>query len=448
MILGLSLKQQKFLGYLFICLSLKEICREVFGVGVPFLLILPLYLTIVVFSFKHIFSHSFFSRPIYILHYIYFLYVGIHFVYGLFMAYNYWQYKDLLVNVFTLLIPIFSLLFAFPIESINILRSWNKVLEPKNILFFLFPFSIRSLQLSVGPTYCFYFPFLQWLSIKWKIIVSIFIFMMFALGVDERSQLLKASVAVMMYIAILNRKWIPLFLLRICHWLLYLIPIILLVLGATGTFNIFSPEGVEGERKIQNDKLFDRDNIGFEEEDLLTVDTRTFAYVETVNSALQHNYVIWGRSPSRGNDTKAFASRAMVYGDFIERSKNELCHLNIFTWMGAVGVFLYSLFYMISSFCGLYRSNNIFIKFLSVFIAFHWAWGWVEDVNDFTMMNVALWMIIGLCYSPKFRRMDNNEFELWFRSLFSIDAITPYHRYVLNKECESLLSYEKKSLIR
>ncbi len=123
-----------------------------------------------------------------------------------------------------------------------------------------------------------------------------------------------------------------------------------------------------------------------------------------------------------------------MLGEYQERSKNEFCHLSIFTWIGLVGMLVYSFFYIQASFLGLYKTKNIYIKYLSLLIAFHWAYGWIEDACEFNMMNVAIWMMIGICLSPKFRSMSESEFELWFKSIFADGPVTPYHRYVLGRE--------------
>ena len=101
-----------------------------------------------------------------------------------------------------------------------------------------------------------------------------------------------------------------------------------------------------------------------------------------------------------------------------ERHSNEVCHPNIFTWLGLVGVILYSLIYLKSSYLAVYKSNNIYIKILGVFIAFRWAYGWVEDFNRFDIMNISLWMMIAMGFSEQFRDMTDRDFKIWIRSIF------------------------------
>lgn len=182
-----------------------------------------------------------------------------------------------------------------------------------------------------------------------------------------------------------------------------------------GTFNIFqdlvSNRGEYIETKIVDGQVVEED---------LSADTRTFIYKEVIESALKHDYIFWGRTPARGNDSMTFGTygaEILKTGKY-ERHSNELCHTNVFTWLGLIGVILYSLIYLRSSYLAVYQSNNIYIKFLGCFIAFRWAYGWIEDQNRFDIMNIALWMMIAMGLSKQFRIMNNRQFQTWLINIF------------------------------
>lgn len=101
-----------------------------------------------------------------------------------------------------------------------------------------------------------------------------------------------------------------------------------------------------------------------------------------------------------------------------ERYQNELCHLNIFTWLGVIGMLLYTLIYIRSSYLAVYRSNSYFLKLIGVFIAFHWAYGWIEDTTNFDILNISLWSAISMGLSSQFRAMTNQDFVEWFGAIF------------------------------
>ena len=185
------------------------------------------------------------------------------------------------------------------------------------------------------------------------------------------------------------------------------------MLGATGRFNIFD---VTSNEKI----IYHKTQTGEIREENVYSDTRTFIYLEVFASAIRNDYLIFGRTLARGNDSAffgAFLGDDLKTGKF-ERHSNELLHLNILTWLGLVGVFLYSLIYIRGSWLAVYRSKNFYVKLMGIFVAFHWAYGWVEDFNRLDIQNIALWSVIAMSYSSKFRVMTDAEFRAWFRGVF------------------------------
>ena len=259
-----------------------------------------------------------------------------------------------------------------------------------------------------GPIFIFSL-FLFELPKKWKWIIGGILLIFTFLDLSNRATVILAVFSVAMAILFNFRDIISEKLIRLIHHGMYITAIVFLVLGIMGVFNIFqdcqsNQEGQYKTQRIVNGELIEED---------LSMDTRTFIYEEVINSAIDNGYVWYGRTPARGNDDNWFADYKpdMRYG---ERHYNELCHPNVFTWLGLIGLILYSLIYFRASTLALYHSNNIYTRFLSVYIAFHWLFGWIEDLNTFNIWNIgAIWLIIGLCYSPYFRNMNDEEFNEW-----------------------------------
>lgn len=333
---------------------------------------------------------------------------------GAFIAENYWEWKQLITGFQSLSLPILVFVFTVPLIVNKVLNIWFKY--ALIIFLFLLPFlGADAYHFYLGPVFvigCF----IPIVPKKWKIIFGILLLTMLVINLGARSQVIKSAIVILVATGIYFKRIIPYKLLKIVHWICYIVPIILLTLGITGTFNIFedlsSNKGKYVEKKVVNGQVV---------EDDLSADTRTFIYVEVIESALRHNYVIWGRTPARGNDSRAFGAynaEELKTGKY-ERHSNELCHTNVFTWLGLIGVILYSLIYLRSSYLAVYKSNNIYIKFLGCFIAFRWAYGWVEDMNRFDIMNISIWMMIAMGLSVQFRLMNNNEFKIFIKSLFT-----------------------------
>ena len=192
-----------------------------------------------------------------------------------------------------------------------------------------------------------------------------------------------------------------------------IVPFILFTLAAVGTFNVFKINEYLTTKTILEAKSAN----GSEGTERLDADTRTFLYEETVKSAINNDYVFIGHSLARGYESNTFG-----FQDFYgrgERYASEVSILNIFTYMGIVGVFLYFSIFLSATYKALYKSQNIYIKMLGIYLSFRWVYAWVEDFNRFDLNYLFLWITIAMCLSPQFRYMNNKEFEQWIRSLLS-----------------------------
>jgi len=305
------------------------------------------------------------------------------------------------------------------------LNYWMRFALPLLVVFFLFGFQGQALHFYVGPVLtlsCF----LPIIPRGWRcLFVAILLAMVFA-DFGARSQMVKAVMVFLLSFTLLVAKNVSVAVLKLGHWLCYIIAIVLLVLGITGRFNVFDDlsthEGQYTQKVVREGQTVEED---------MAADTRTFIYVEVINSALEHDYVLFGRTPARGNDSMAFGAlnaEDLNTGKY-ERHSNEVCHPNVFTWLGLVGMIMYSLLYMRSSWLAVYRSKNIYVKLVGVYIAFRWFWGWIEDWNAFDIANLSLWMLMAIGFSTEFRSMSNAEFRRWVRSIFVKRTIT--HRNIV-----------------
>lgn len=351
---------------------------------------------------------------------LYFLWMIICSVRGAFVAENYWEYKQLVTGFLTLSIPAFAVVFSNGQVLRTCLNYWMRFALPLLLVFFLFGFQGQALHFYVGPVLtlsCF----LPIIPRGWRcLFVAILLAMIFA-DMGARSQIIKAVMAFLLSFALVIAKHITDNILKIAHWACYILAIVLLVLGISGEYNIFedlsSHEGQYTQKVVRDGEVVEED---------AAADTRTFIYVEVISSAIEHNYVLFGRTPARGNDSASFGAYAaedLGTGKY-ERHSNEVCHPNVFTWLGLVGMIMYSLLYMRSSWLAVYRSKNIYVKLVGVYIAFRWLYGWIEDWNSFDIANLSLWMLMAIGFSTEFRSMSNAEFRRWVRSIFVKRTIT------------------------
>lgn len=334
---------------------------------------------------------------------------------GLFVPDNYWEWKQLVSGSVSLSLPLLVYYFAYSGGVTITLQYWLKWAIPAFVLFFMWVlvFDVYHFYLAPILLLACLFPLIPK---RWKIIVAIIIFIMITGDLGARSQVIKAVMSTLVGLGCYYHRYITNRIYRLAHLFCYILPLVLLTLGLMGIFNPFKDMADKNEGKYVETQVVDGQVI----ESDVSSDTRTFIYIEVIQSALDHHYVLFGRTPARGNDSLAFGAQnaeELKTGKY-ERHSNELCHLNIFTWTGLVGVILYSLIYLRSSWLAVYRSRNDYMKLLGCFIAFRWAYGWIEDFNRFDIMNISLWMIIAMGLSAEFRGMTNAEFANYVKSFF------------------------------
>ena len=364
------------------------------------------------------------------------------FITGLFAAEDYFLVKNLIANTKSVLLPLCICAFSNPVVPLIILRTWNKF-----ILFFVIAviplISHDTYAFVLPPFYYLYAHFLNNIKNKW-FWITLFAIAIIATGLENRSAVIKLAFSLILLIGLMLDRFIPNLLLKCGHFTLFVAPIIFFILGVTGEFNIF-----QGFPKEEDNIIVYSSNGQIEDQDTnnssLSSDTRTFMYVEVLTSAIINDYVICGRSLSRGNDSGSIgAVEAEISGTGrMERNFNEAEILNIFTWLGLIGTILFSSIYLHCSTLALYFSKNKYIKYLGLSVAFHWAYSWIEEGQSFRIMDFTLWIIIAMCASPQFRQMTNKEFEIWIASLFTSRTFTPYHKLTIAKKMVRYLLIKK-----
>lgn len=365
-----------------------------------------------------------FTEKGYIVVSLYLLWALFGIVRGMRVAENYWEYKNLVQNSFVLFVPLCVYAFSFPNLLRNILRAWYVFAILAYVLFFYWQVGIS--QFYLGPVFLA-LSFLPLLKKKLWIVIILFIgILLLTVNVyDARSQLVKAAFSFAVALGCLKVFRLKDFFLKTAYWILLVTPVVFLYLGISGKYNIFDEMWTDYEGVYTTTKV--DDESGREKEVDLSSDTRTFIYTEVIASAIDNGYVLFGRTPARGNDTNFFWDIAYdltaTHLDFNikhERSKNEVCFPNIFTWLGLVGMLLYIAIYVWAAYLGVYRSKNYYIKLTGLVVAFNFLYGWVENVTSFDILNFTYWTFISMCLSSRFRSMTDHEFKEWFNSLFGL----------------------------
>lgn len=340
---------------------------------------------------------------------LYLIWAFIGIIRGCFVAENYWEWKQWGQNSFSLLLPLLLYVLTYRLVLQKVLTVWFKYALPLFLpIFFLITKDALGFYLSPILILGIFFPLL---TKRWKYIVSVLLLLMITIDLGARSTVIKCLVVVVIILSYYFKKYIPSRLLITTLRVMLIIPPVLLYFGLSGIFNVFNM-----------DAYLESNNDNRE----LLADTRSFIYEEQINSALNNNYVFWGRTPARGFDSVFGEQNAEIIklanntkGAEIkhERGSCEVLFLNIFNYLGIIGVVLYSLIYFKAAFLAFKKSNNMYIKMMGLYVAFRWAYGWVEDFNRIDIMNITLWMMIGICYSAQLRKMNNKEIGIWVRGI-------------------------------
>lgn len=343
-------------------------------------------------------------------------------IYGaLCQAEIYWDWKSLIRNLLTFMLPISVLTFASP-EILRITLNKYFLFAPLILLllgFFLSSDAYGRLLVPYSIITLFY-P-----TVKKKDIIPLALsfVIVIVLGFQSRSNVLKFVFCMFLGTSLFLFEYKSLLsvLYKVLHVIFLGAPIVLAILAVTGSFNIFNIEeglGLEGEIMMDDDQTITGESS-------FLGDTRTFIYYEEFNSALKYGYVVQGRSLARGYESDFFgAIMDEDSGNYRgERYTSEVAIMNIFNYFGVIGVIIYFLIFLLGSVKAIYKSNNVFIKLVGVYVAFRWMFAWVEDFTRFDLNYLFLWILIAMCFSPWFRNMTDQDYIHWVRSIRVLPAL-------------------------
>lgn len=332
---------------------------------------------------------------------------------GFFIADDYWTWKALIYNLFGLLVPLVAYTASNIVNVQSIFAFYIKY-----VVLLIIPFSFVILPDAIGKyldPLTFLILFIPFFSNKWRVLVVVASIIVIFSDLSGRSNVLRFGISYLLLMIYFLRSFLSTTILELVRKVLIVAPVIFFYLAVTGIFNIFQIQDY-----IQKDNLVTnvKNEKGEVIQQQLDADTRTFLYVDVLQTARKYNFWLIGRSPARGNESETFGDVMEETTGRRERIGNEVAILNIFTWTGMVGVILYLLMFYRASYLAINKSNNMFCKVLGVFIAFRWVYAWVEDVNNFSLVYFTLWLMIGLCFSDSFRKMNDNEVKIWIRGIF------------------------------
>src|SRR5690554_3458009 len=258
--------------------------------------------------------------------------------------------------------------------------------------------------------------FLPILTKRQRILLLSITVIVLVADLGARSNVIKFGVPFFILLIYYFRNFISKKIMEAMRLAFFIIPFVFFILGVSDVFNVLNMnEYVKGDLTSMG-----VDGEGNRVEQDMIVDTRTFLYIEVLESAINNNYWLMGRTPARGNDSDTFGVLGAELTGRYERLTNEIGLANVFTWTGVIGVILYFLMFFRASYLAVNKSRNIYARMLGIHVAFRWLYSWIEDVNNFSLNYFMLMIMLGLCFSHSFRNMSDKEITIWVRGIFDV----------------------------
>lgn len=339
------------------------------------------------------------------------LWVFISFIHGIFMSDSYWHWKQLINNIILYSLPIIAYIFSDPEKNKTILNYWYA--KAPLIILCLLPFAGMSHYYGrMMQPFTLMLLFFPLLTRQYRNYALIALGISLVFGFSDRSDNIRLILCAILGFLSIGRfkETTDRYIRKIAIGLLFA-PFLLFTLATTGIFNILNIGQEMGwEHEITTAAGAQKDIFS---------DTRTGLYIEVIESSIKNDYYIFGRSLARGYDTSVFSamiSKSLGF-EYHERGASETGILNIYTYMGIIGVLLFFLIFFRAVTKAVFHSNNRYIPIIGFFIAFRWAYSWVEEYQRFDFSYIFMWILVGMCLSTDFREMDDEDFENYFYGL-------------------------------
>ena len=169
------------------------------------------------------------------------------------------------------------------------------------------------------------------------------------------------------------------------RFFLFALPLLFVLLGYMGDYNLFAS---------LEKRDFSELNIGSGRKDdsrMINTDSRTGIYQDVLDEIEGPVDFIFGKGDVINLDVDWITTRHSV----------EAGILNVFLRYGILGCFVFFLMFWKISDLGMYKTNNTFTMLASLFVAYKFAYMFIEDAN----MNIATYISMGICMSEKIRMM-------------------------------------------
>lgn len=309
----------------------------------------------------------------------------------------------------------FGLIFIFMNEKVvrKTMNLWWKYVP---ILFIISFWKLApSMYIGVLSFVLVFIIIINCLSKKQKVFTILAFIFIASKGIIQRIDYIIVLISILLFLMLHYKKFLRQRMAALIFHCQMWIPLIFLVLGLSGTFNVLNFDSyVESDYKSGIGERFNED-------------TRTFLYEEAIASAINNNYVIWGRTPGYGYDSffeqyhlDLGEKTALDVKSQMAQRASEVFVVNMFTWCGLLGLVFFFVFYYSIGLSILRQTKNDYLRMFVLYIGFFWILCFISHQffvpsSDYIM----LYIIIAICMNPKLQNVSNKTIKLKLRSLLN-----------------------------
>lgn len=277
---------------------------------------------------------------------------------------------------------------------------------PLSIFTYFFPPSDGIMAVGFNSSFLDVFIFcIPFISKKKSVIILLLSLCVILTNLDERSTIVNLLIPLSIVIGwrFIKGNIIR----RLLYTTIIVLPIILVILGILGTFNIFQ-YAAENEFQLEGANR------------TMLVDSRTGIFQDVFLGIYNNNSALWGLG---GNGKVYSYLMDKVDYDFDTfykggRGATESGMLNYIMYAGVIGLVIYGLLLLKAGQLALFKSNSSFMKMLGLYITFKFLFSFVDDRIAFNCHTLYFFIWIGMCFNKSFRQMDDIEIKNYLRSIF------------------------------
>ncbi len=137
----------------------------------------------------------------------------------------------------------------------------------------------------------------------------------------------------------------------------------------------------------------------------LMADTRTLLYIEVFQDLKMKNDFVFG-----GGVTAGYRSYRNL-----ERRAVEVGFLQMMLKVGTVGVLVYMALIISAIYKAINRAKSKFFTGLGLLLASYVILFFIENVLAFDLLNIVIWLVIGMCHSRELLSKDDSELKAMFQ---------------------------------